>query len=101
MLYLQSFVKEITFSDTQAYVCIIRNITPVIESEQRRLGDKHLELMTGMMSHEMLTPLNTAINLTKSLIHMSDEENFLRLLGLVKASCVTMHLLILDILDLL
>lgn len=43
---------------------LIRNITHIINYEKQKNEGKYQELLTGTMSHEMLTPLNTIINLS-------------------------------------
>lgn len=43
---------------------LIRNITHIINYEKHKNENKYQELLTGTMSHEMLTPLNTIINLS-------------------------------------
>jgi signal transduction histidine kinase len=43
---------------------LIRNITHIIKYEKQKNEGKYQELLTGTMSHEMLTPLNTIINLS-------------------------------------
>lgn len=43
---------------------LIRNITHIINYEKHKNENKYQELLTGTMSHEMLTPLNTIINIS-------------------------------------
>lgn len=43
---------------------LIRNITHIIKYEKQKNEGLYQELLTGTMSHEMLTPLNTIINLS-------------------------------------
>jgi signal transduction histidine kinase len=42
---------------------VIRNISVIVEFEQVKSENKYQELLTATMSHEMLTPLNSIINL--------------------------------------
>jgi signal transduction histidine kinase len=42
---------------------VIRNISVIIEFEKVKNENKYQELLTATMSHEMLTPLNSIINL--------------------------------------
>lgn len=44
---------------------IIRDITDIITKERIQNEHKYLELMTGTVSHEMFTPLNSIINVSK------------------------------------
>ena len=43
---------------------VIRNISLIVEFEQVKSENKYQELLTATMSHEMLTPLNSIINLS-------------------------------------
>ena len=43
---------------------VIRNINLIVEYEKIKNENKYQELMTATMSHEMLTPLNSIINLS-------------------------------------
>ena len=43
---------------------VIRNISVIIEFEKVKNENKYQELLTATMSHEMLTPLNSIINLS-------------------------------------
>lgn len=43
---------------------VIRNITFIIEYEKIKNENMYQELMTATISHEMLTPLNSIINLS-------------------------------------
>lgn len=43
---------------------VIRNISVIIEFEKVKYENKYQELLTATMSHEMLTPLNSIINLS-------------------------------------
>jgi signal transduction histidine kinase len=47
-----------------ATMLLIRNITHIINYEKHKNEGKYQELLTGTMSHEMLTPLNIIINLS-------------------------------------
>ena len=42
---------------------VIRNISVIIEFEKVKNENTYQELLTATMSHEMLTPLNSIINL--------------------------------------
>ena len=46
-----------------AIMIVIRNISVIIEFEKVKNENKYQELLTATMSHEMLTPLNSIINL--------------------------------------
>jgi len=43
---------------------VIRDISMIIEFEKEKNENKYQELLTATMSHEMLTPLNSIINLS-------------------------------------
>ncbi len=43
---------------------VIRDISLIIEFEKEKNENKYQELLTATMSHEMLTPLNSIINLS-------------------------------------
>lgn len=43
---------------------LIRNITHIIKYEKARTQGRYQELLTATTSHEMLTPLNSIINLS-------------------------------------
>lgn len=47
-----------------AKMLVIRNITFIVEFEKVKNEGKYQELLTATMSHEMLTPLNSIINLS-------------------------------------
>ena len=42
---------------------LIRNISHIINYEKSKNVGKYQELLTGTVSHEMLTPLNAIINI--------------------------------------
>jgi len=44
---------------------ILKNITSIIVNERMKNNIKYLELLTATVSHEMLTPLNSIMNLSK------------------------------------
>lgn len=46
---------------------MIRNISYIISGEKQKNDSKYLELLAAAVSHEMMTPLNAIINLTKYL----------------------------------
>ena len=43
---------------------LLRNISHIIKYEKSKNQTKYQELLTATMSHEMLTPLNSIINLS-------------------------------------
>ena len=47
---------------------IIRNITHIIDNEKTNNQKKYLELLAGTVSHEMMTPLNSILNLSKIIL---------------------------------
>jgi signal transduction histidine kinase len=47
---------------------MLRVITPIIASERSKNRKKYLEFLTATVSHEMMTPLNSIINLSKILL---------------------------------
>lgn len=53
------------YHEEEATLILIRNITHIINYEKAKNVGKYQELLTGTMSHEMLTPLNTIINLSQ------------------------------------
>jgi signal transduction histidine kinase len=55
----------LTFQKKEVSMIIIRDITTIIMNERFRNYNKYLELLTNTVSHEMLTPLNSIINLSK------------------------------------
>jgi signal transduction histidine kinase len=55
---------DIHFQEQPAKMLVIRNITFIIEYEKIKNANKYQELLTATTSHEMLTPLNSIINLS-------------------------------------
>jgi signal transduction histidine kinase len=55
----------LTFQKKEVSMILIRDITTIIMNERFRNYNKYLELLTNTVSHEMLTPLNSIINLSK------------------------------------
>ena len=59
---------------------VIRDISLIIEFEKEKNENKYQELLTATMSHEMLTPLNSIINLSmyleQRLSQRQDNEQF-------------------------
>lgn len=53
----------INYNLQPAIMIVIRNISVIIEIEKVKNENKYQELLTATMSHEMLTPLNSIINL--------------------------------------
>jgi signal transduction histidine kinase len=53
----------INYNLQPAIMIVIRNISVIIEFEKVKNENKYQELLTATMSHEMLTPLNSIINL--------------------------------------
>ncbi len=51
------------YSQKPAVMIVIRNISVIIEFEKVKYENKYQELLTATISHEMLTPLNSIINL--------------------------------------
>ncbi|CDW75602.1 pas pac sensor hybrid histidine kinase [Stylonychia lemnae] len=58
---------QVQFSNQQAQLIIIRNITSILSYEKQKNDQKYLELLLATVSHEMLTPLNSMIGLTSVL----------------------------------
>jgi signal transduction histidine kinase len=54
---------HVKYSNRPAIMIVIRNISVIVEFEQVKSENKYQELLTATMSHEMLTPLNSIINL--------------------------------------
>lgn len=52
------------YQEKPAKMLVIRNITFIIEYEKVKNENRYQELLTATMSHEMLTPLNSIINLS-------------------------------------
>ena len=55
---------DIFYQQIPAKMIVIRNINLIVEYEKIKNENKYQELMTATMSHEMLTPLNSIINLS-------------------------------------
>ena len=53
---------------------IIRNISQVLKYEQSKNESKYQEMLTGTLSHELLTPLNSIISIS-ALMHNRGERN--------------------------
>jgi signal transduction histidine kinase len=58
----------------QQNIVIIRNITHIIENEKTNNQKKYLELLAGTVSHEMMTPLNSILNLSKIILDKIEQE---------------------------
>ena len=56
--------QQVTYMERPAVMLVIRNITFIVEFEKVKNEGKYQELLTATMSHEMLTPLNSIINLS-------------------------------------
>ena len=61
-VYTQIRKSEIEFNEKPATLLLIRNISHIINYEKSKNVGKYQELLTGTVSHEMLTPLNAIIN---------------------------------------
>lgn len=61
--FLQIKRVHVQYSNRPAIMIVIRNISLIVEFEQIKSENKYQELLTATMSHEMLTPLNSIINL--------------------------------------
>lgn len=62
-IMMEITIKETRFQMQSSYMLNIRNISHIIKYEQSKSQNKILELITGAVSHEMLTPLNAILNL--------------------------------------
>jgi signal transduction histidine kinase len=56
-----------TFFSKPSHFLVIRNITSIVSSERTKNRKRYLELLTSTVSHEMMTPLNSIMNLSRSL----------------------------------
>lgn len=61
---------KMTFLARKSHIIIIRNITSILSNERTKNRKKYLELLTATVSHEMMTPLNSIINLSNVLKKM-------------------------------
>ena len=55
---------SVEYLQQTAKMIVIRDISLIIEFEKEKNENKYQELLTATMSHEMLTPLNSIINLS-------------------------------------
>jgi len=84
---------HIDFNERPATLLLIRNISHIINYEKVKNVGKYQELLTGTVSHEMLTPLNAIINFVQVLMQKNDslltsvgrqKDHLLRLINLAK-----------------
>ncbi|TNV87448.1 hypothetical protein FGO68_gene5960 [Halteria grandinella] len=64
-IFTQIRKAKVEYHEQEATLLLIRNITHIINYEKAKNVGKYQEMLTGTMSHEMLTPLNTIINLSQ------------------------------------
>jgi signal transduction histidine kinase len=67
-VYTQIRKVAIEYNERPATLLLIRNITHIVKYEKSKNVEKYQELLTGTMSHEMLTPLNAILNLIDILV---------------------------------
>lgn len=67
-VYTQIRKAAIEYNERPATLLLIRNITHIVNYEKAKNVEKYQELLTGTMSHEMLTPLNAILNLIDILV---------------------------------
>lgn len=84
---------HIDFNERPATLLLIRNISHIINYEKAKNVGKYQELLTGTVSHEMLTPLNAIINFVEVLMQKNasllnevarQKDQLLRLIHLAK-----------------
>ena len=63
-IFIQIRRLKVQYNQQPAKMIVIRDISLIIDFEKEKNENKYQELLTATMSHEMLTPLNSIINLS-------------------------------------
>ena len=56
--------SNVFFNDKECILIIIKNISNLLRAEQQKHQLKYQELLTATLSHELMNPLNSIINLS-------------------------------------
>jgi len=66
--FIQILLKKVIYKQKSATMVILRNVNNIIRYQKKKNEQKYQSLLTATFSHEMLTPLNSIINISQSLL---------------------------------
>lgn len=79
---------------------IAKSITHFVKYEQLKLQNHFLEMLTATISHDMRTPLNAILGMSKNLKKYLTEENPKKFHRIIMNSASLMQFLVNDLIDL-
>eukprot|EP00347_Sterkiella_histriomuscorum_P013092 403366052 len=90
---------NVKFEDKDSVIVIIRNISQLLNSEKERISNRYQEMLTATISHELMNPLNSIINLTSLAkqqyggpkIYQMLVEDWFRYFKMINSSSIMMH----------